>query len=118
MSTLDLFRNARDFESYSAGHIVFHAGDPGNKMYIVKEGEVEIIINDKVIETVGPSGVVGEMALIDSRPRSATVRAKTDCQLVPIDEKRFTFLIQQTPYFSLQVMRVLVERVRKMDAHV
>jgi CRP/FNR family cyclic AMP-dependent transcriptional regulator len=118
MNTLDLFRNTRDFESHSAGHIVFRAGDPGDTMYVVKEGEVEIIINDKVIETIGPGGIVGEMALIDTRPRSATVVAKTDCQLVPINEKRFTFLIQQTPYFSLQVMRVLVERVRKMDARV
>jgi CRP-like cAMP-binding protein len=84
-------------------------------MYVIKEGEVDILVNDKVIETVGPGGIVGETALIDTHPRSATVVAKTDCQLVPIDEKRFTFLIQQTPYFSLQVMRVLVERVRRMD---
>lgn len=118
MSTLDIFRNARDFESYPSGCVVFRAGDPGNTMYVIKEGEVEIIINDKVVETVGPGGIVGEMALIDSRPRSATVMAKTDCQLVPINEKRFTFLIQQTPYFGLQVMRVLVERVRRMDARV
>jgi CRP-like cAMP-binding protein len=118
MSTLDLFRNARDFESYPAGHVVFRAGDPGDIMYVIKEGEIEIIINDKVVETVGPGGIVGEMALIDTRPRSATVVAKTDCQLVPINEKRFTFLIQQTPYFSLQVMRVLVERIRRMDARV
>ena len=118
MNTLDLFRNARDFEPYPAGHVVFRTGDPGSTMYVVKEGEVEIIINDKVVETVGPGGVIGEMALIDARPRSATVVAKTDCQLAPIDEKRFTFLIQQTPYFGLQVMRVLVGRLRKMDARI
>ena len=50
MSTLDIFRNARDFESYPAGHVVFRAGDPGNTMYVIKEGEVEIIINDKIVE--------------------------------------------------------------------
>lgn len=87
-------------------------------MYVVKEGEVNILVNDKVIETVGPGGMVGEMALIDTHSRSATVVAKTGCQLVPINEKRFAFLIQQTPYFALQVMRVLVERLRKMDARV
>jgi CRP-like cAMP-binding protein len=85
-------------------------------MYVVKEGEVDIIINGTIIETVGSGGIVGELALIDTQPRSATVITKTDCQLVPIDEKRFTFLVQQTPYFSLYVMRVLADRLRKMDA--
>jgi CRP-like cAMP-binding protein len=118
MITLDLFRNARDFESHPAGHVVFRAGDPGDTMYVIKEGEVDILINDQVVETVGPGGIIGEMALIDTRARSATVVTKTDCQLVPINEKRFAFLIQQTPYFSLQVMRVLVERLRRMDARV
>jgi CRP-like cAMP-binding protein len=118
MTTMDLFRNARDFESYPAGHVIFRAGDPGDKMYVVKEGEVEILINNRVVEIVGPGGIVGEMALIDTSARSATVVTKTDCQLVPIDEKRFAFLVQQTPYFSLQVMRVLVERVRRLDARV
>jgi CRP-like cAMP-binding protein len=116
MNTLELFRNTREFQSYPAGHTVFSAGELGNTMYVVKEGEVDIIINGTIIETVGSGGIVGELALIDTQPRSATVITKTDCQLVPIDEKRFTFLVQQTPYFSLYVMRVLADRLRKMDA--
>lgn len=115
MVTLDLFRNARDFVSFPAGHTLFRAGEPGHEMFVVKDGELDILVNDTVIETVGPGGVVGEMALIDTQPRSATVIAKTDCQLVQIDEKRFAFLIQQTPYFGIQVMRVLADRLRKMD---
>ncbi|HEU5100134.1 MAG TPA: Crp/Fnr family transcriptional regulator [Roseiflexaceae bacterium] len=61
----------------------------------------------------GPGGIVGEMALIDDRPRSATAVAATDCRLVPIDERRFTFLVQQTPMFALAVMRVMAERLRR-----
>lgn len=116
MNTLDLFRNAREFESYSAGRVIFNAGEAGSLMYVVKDGELDIIVNEKVVETVGSGGIVGELALIDTQPRSATVVAKTDCQLVPIDEKRFTFLVQQTPYFSLYVMKVLANRLRRMDA--
>ncbi len=41
--------------------------------------------------------------------------ARTDCKLVPIDQKRFQFLVQQTPYFAIEVMRVLVERLRRAD---
>jgi CRP-like cAMP-binding protein len=115
MKTTDLFRNARDFESFSAGQVIFTAGEVGEVMYVVKDGEVNIMVHDQVIETVGPGGIVGEMALIDTQARSATVMAKTDCQLVSIDEKRFAFLVQQTPYFSLYVMRVLAERLRRMN---
>src|SRR5262245_38645150 len=117
MTTTDLFRNARDFKSFSAGQRIFMQGEPGDFMYVVKEGEVDILVHDRVVETVGPGGILGEMALIDTKARSATAVAKTDCQLVPIDEKRFTFLVQQTPYFSLYVMRVLAGRLRQTDTY-
>lgn len=81
-------------------------------MYAVVEGEVEIVFADKVINTHGPGEIFGEMALIDTKRRSAAAVAKSDCKLVPIDEKRFLFLVQQHPYFPLQLMRVLAERLR------
>ena len=56
------------------------------------------------------------MALIEHAPRTATATAKTDCALVPISEKRFTFMVQQTPHFALQIMKVMAERLRRMDA--
>ncbi|MCI0525856.1 MAG: cyclic nucleotide-binding domain-containing protein [Nitrospira sp.] len=77
--------------------------------------QVDILIQDKVLETVKPGGILGEMALIDAKPRSATAVAKTDCKLVPIDEKRFVFLVQETPYFAIQVMQVMVERLRRIN---
>ena len=59
--------------------------------------------------------MLGEMALIDNSPRSATVKAKTDCTLAVINQKRFMTLIQQTPYFAIQVMSVLADRLRRCD---
>lgn len=115
METLSLFRNATDFESFPAGWVIFKFGEPGDMMYVVKEGEVDIIIRDRVVETLGPGAILGEMALIDSKPRSATAIAKSDCQLVPLDKKRFTFLVQQHPYFSLHVMKVMANRLRRWD---
>jgi CRP-like cAMP-binding protein len=114
-TTINLFQHADDYESFSAGQIVFKEGQPGEVMYVVKEGEVDIIINDEPCETVGPGGIFGELALIDDKPRSATAIAKTDCKLVPIDERRFKFLVQQTPFFSIRVMRVLADRLRRMN---
>jgi CRP/FNR family transcriptional regulator, cyclic AMP receptor protein len=98
----------------SEGQIIFNEGDTGKLMYLVKTGEVEISKKGRQIDHVSPGGVFGEMALIDSSPRSATARAKTDCQLIPVDEFRFLFLVQHAPYFSLQVMGVLAERIRTL----
>jgi CRP-like cAMP-binding protein len=56
------------------------------------------------------------MALIDDEPRSASARARSDCCVFPIDEARFQSLVQETPFFALQVMKTLARRLRKMDA--
>jgi CRP-like cAMP-binding protein len=102
-------------ESFSAQDTIFSKGDPRTVMYVVQEGEVEIKLNDQVLEVVGPAGIFGEMAMVDGQPRTATAIARTDCKLVAIDQKRFQFLVHQTPYFALEVMRVLVERLRRAD---
>jgi CRP/FNR family transcriptional regulator, cyclic AMP receptor protein len=116
MSALNLVRFAGDVLSFVAGQQIFAEGQPGDVMFIVKAGEVDVIVHGQSVETLGPGGVLGEMALIDHNPRSATAVAKTDCQLVPINEQRFQFLVQQTPYFAIEVMRVLANRLRHMDA--
>jgi CRP-like cAMP-binding protein len=58
------------------------------------------------------------MALIDHSPRSATIVAVEDTELVPINERLFVVLVQDTPFFALDVMRVLVERIRLMNRRV
>lgn len=114
MAKFEMFRN-QTAESFSAQDTIFSKGDPRTVMYVVKEGEVEIRLGDTVLEVVGVDGIFGEMAMVDGQPRTATAIARTDCKLVPIDQKRFQFLVQQTPYFALEVMRVLVERLRRAD---
>ena len=100
---------------YTAGSTIFEIGQPRDLMFIVQEGEVEIWIGNKVLETVSVDGFFGEMALIDSGTRSATAIAKTDCKLVPITEKQFLFMVQETPFFALRVMRTLTARLRQVD---
>lgn len=102
-------------EHYLSGTSVFNEGESGDKMYVVKEGEVELSVHGKLIVRVGKGGIFGEMALIDNKPRSATARAKADCELVPINEERFLEFVHQKPGFALEVMKVLVERLRLMD---
>ena len=102
-------------ESYAAKENIFEEGQEGDCMYIVKDGEVDLFYRGKFLATIQKGGIFGEMALIDYLTRSATATARTDCQLVPVDEKHFTRLVQETPAFALQVMRILVQRLRIMN---
>jgi len=110
-----LFEHASDAKPVAAGTTIFNAGDERDYMYAVLEGEVDIAVNGRVVETVESGGIFGEMALIDKDRRTATAVARTDAKIVAVDERRFLFLIQQTPNFALHVMRVLSERLRRMD---
>ena len=100
---------------YAAGDVIFAEGDKGDAMFVVRTGEVAIERGGRVMETLGGGGIFGEMALIDGSPRSATVRAKTDCEVAPINEKTFLFLVHETPFFAIAVMRTLADRLRRMD---
>ena len=116
MTTINLFREASDAVEFAAGQTIFEESQPGDCMYAVVEGEVAITQLGKLIRTVGPGNIFGEMALIEHGPRSATATARTACKLVSINERRFNFLVQQTPFFALQVMRIMSERLRARDA--
>jgi CRP/FNR family cyclic AMP-dependent transcriptional regulator len=116
LTTINLFNNAKDFIIIPAGEVIFEKGGIADYMYVIIEGEVEILIDGKFLDITSDGGIIGEMALIDSSPRSATAIAKTECKLVPVDQKRFEFLVQQTPNFSINVMKIMVERIRKLDA--
>lgn len=113
MSTQELFNRTEEHLSFSAGQLIFQQGEPGDTLYIVAEGQVDIRVDGQVIETIGTGDILGEMALIEERPRSASASAVTDCLLVPVTRQHFLTLIQRTPMFAIQVMRVLANRLRR-----
>ena len=113
MNLAKLFENAKDAKDYPAGTTVFAQGEPREVMYVVLEGELDLQRGGRTIETASAGAIVGEMAMIDKAPRSATAIAKTRCSLMPIDEKRFEFMVTETPFFALHVMRILVDRLRR-----
>ena len=114
MPTFPIFNHEPDVRSVRAGEVIFAEGEPDNDlMYAVLEGEVEIIRQAQLLETIAPGGVFGEMALLDAQPRSASAIAKTDGRVAAISEKRFTLLVSQNPHFALDLMRLLAKRVRR-----
>jgi CRP/FNR family cyclic AMP-dependent transcriptional regulator len=116
--TLNMFGNEENPRICQPGETIFETYDMGAEMYVVLEGQVEIAIGKSVVETLGPGEPFGEMALIDQAPRTATATAKTACKLAVVPEKRFLFMVQQAPQFALQIMKVMADRLRKMNARI
>jgi CRP/FNR family cyclic AMP-dependent transcriptional regulator len=101
--------------SYKAGDVIFNRGDAATELFVIKTGQVEIRLENRLLDTLSALSIFGEMALIDGAPRSATAVAATDVTLVPVAEKQFLLMVGRTPYFALNVMRALVHRLRKSN---
>ncbi len=118
MVEINFFRNAPNARALAAGEILFEQGETGDVMFALIEGQLELSVNGRVVDSVSPGGIVGELALIDTSPRSATARAKVASRVVPVDKKQFTFLVQEHPTFALLVMEIMAERLRRTNAAV
>lgn len=116
MGTLHLFRNAPEVVGVAAGKYIFSKGEAAKVMYLIIEGDVDLVLGETVVETAGQGAFIGEMALIEDEPRSASARARSDCRVFPIDETRFQLLVKETPFFALQLMKTLARRLRSMNA--
>lgn len=113
MNVVNMLRHEKGAIEMSAGTIIFRRGDPGDAMYAVLEGTVVIQNDNVLIEEIPVGGIFGEMALVDGAPRSADAIAQTDVKVARIDEQRFMALAQYNPYFTLEILRITVARLRQ-----
>ncbi|NMF82592.1 Crp/Fnr family transcriptional regulator [Nodosilinea sp. P-1105] len=112
---VELFATAPDVQTFKAGEVIFEVGTSGEVMYGVIEGDVELVVDGQVVETIEAGDVFGEGALVQIPPlRASTAVAKTDCKLAQVDQTHFKFLVQETPLFALEVIRSLSTRLRAL----
>ncbi len=102
-------------KKFAADEKIFLAGEGGSEMYIVRSGKVAIRAGGMIVESVGPGGLFGEMALIDGSPRSATAEAAEDSEIAVLEQPGFLGLIQQYPKFALTVMQLMARRIRRTN---
>ena len=111
-----LARATGETRNFKAGELIIKVGDPGHEFFVIKSGSAAVRLGNRTLEVMGEGEIFGEMALIDSEPRSASVVAETDCVVVPVSEKQFLFMTSEAPFFALSLMRVLVQRLRASNS--
>lgn len=108
--------NLENYEvKFKEGSIIFCEFEPGEEMYIVKEGKVRIskIQNqkEKIIDVIGPGEMFGEMALIDNERRTATIVAETDVTLIRVDRDNFEMLAKTNPQWAIKLLKIFSRRI-------
>ena len=112
---VDLARQAASQReiAVAAGEALFREGDSGDLMYVVASGKIRLTINDELLDEETTGGVVGELALIENAPRSATATASEDSILIPLGLPEFTALVRRQPGFAIHIMKIQGQRLRK-----
>jgi CRP/FNR family cyclic AMP-dependent transcriptional regulator len=107
-------KNAGTNMRYAAGSIIFKEGDPGDCMFVVQSGVIEMLINDRVVDVCGPNEAMGFLSAIDSAPRTATALVREAAEVSAIDQRKFRFMIDEVPNFALYIMEAMSHRIRGM----
>lgn len=134
MQTVSLFQgfsrmDVQDFLSRAhrvdckGGQVVIREREAGTTLYVVISGELEVMraaagVSDIRIALLGPGDTFGEMALLDRRPRSATVRCRSDCCLLALDEKDLLHIPEICPKLFRNLACMIAERLRDSNASI
>lgn len=101
-----------------AGRVLTLEGRIGDEFFVIVDGSVRIERGGRRIDTLGPGDFLGEIALVDHRPRTATATCETDCRVLVLAHREFHTLMEETPAIASAVMRSLAERLRRLDPEV
>lgn len=104
-----------EVEDYGPDEILFTQGEEADCLYLVLEGEVELRVGGNPVARVGEGDVMGEMALLESQPRSAMAIASGDVRVLPVRRGRFESLVAKNPEFGRTVLRTMARRLRQMN---
>lgn len=118
MEFLHLFRDWDDIQDYSPRKTIFSERDSADAVFVILEGEVELLLRGEPLETDGPGGVIGEMAVIEAGRLNATARARTRVKAARLTPEQFHDLMGRHPKFAVHVMKGLANRLRSVDAYI
>jgi CRP/FNR family transcriptional regulator, cyclic AMP receptor protein len=96
--------------------VLMRQGEPGRECFVIATGQARATVRGSGSASLGPGDVVGEMSLLDNRPRSATVTARTDMHLLVLSSRNFSALINEVPLVARRIMAALARRVREAES--
>jgi hypothetical protein len=105
---------------FRPGEVVFHQGDPPDRLYVIGKGEVDVVREtpgqpETVLTRLGKDQFFGEIGILSDTPRTATVRAVTDVEVLSIHRSYFTSLFEYLPMFRERVLAAYVTRTRRHE---
>lgn len=107
---------------YEDGEVVIRQGDPGDALFVIEEGTVEIVAErdgrETALRTAGPGELLGEMALFEREPRSATVRARGRARILTLDRRNFLRRISEDPTLAFRIIEAMAHRVRTLSREI
>src|SRR4051812_5595761 len=101
--------------NFEAGRVIATQGEPGREAFVILSGQAIVSRNGRKVAELGAGTVVGELALLDQGPRTATVTVKSDITALVIGQREFFAVLEQVPALSRKVMTTLASRVRDLD---
>ena len=104
-------------QGFGAGEVIFRVGEPPRCAYLIQSGAVDIVVarsgKDEVVDSLAAGELLGEMALVDARPRSATAVANQATNCIVITRTDFEHRLEKSDPFVRSMVKVLVRRLRK-----
>lgn len=101
---------------YETGTVLASAGEPGRFFFVIVEGEARVDVNGEPVRTLGPGDYFGEMALIDRRPRSATVTTTSPMRCLVLTQIEFRPFATEQPDVAWALLEAMVQRVRDIES--
>lgn len=112
---LELLGRLTEVVEVAEGTVLIQEGRRGQEFFVVEEGAAVVERDGAEVEVIRPGGFFGELALIDGRPRNATVRAQTRLRVLLLGQREFTGLLSSSPMLARQILAELVRRLRVVE---
>jgi len=113
---LQTIARASDDVRVPAGKVLVEEGRPGHEFFLILDGKASVKRGKKKIAALGPGQYFGEMALLDRGPRSATVVADTDMDVLVLGQREFAGVIDEVPTMAHKLLTTMAQRLRESDA--
>ncbi|MHB8669688.1 MAG: cyclic nucleotide-binding domain-containing protein [Acidimicrobiales bacterium] len=107
---------ATDEVKIPAGRVIVEEGKPGHEFFLILDGTAAVRRGRKKVATLGAGQYFGEMALLDREPRSATVEAETDMDVLVIGQREFSGVLDEVPAMAHKLLASMAKRLREADA--